>query len=111
MSVPVSPDEIASKTFPATLRGYSRTEVDAYMRLLADEQRRLHGRVAELEGLLIAAQEAQRAEEVGPAQEAEEGREAPDGGDSDGGDSELVEMFSRALAEVRAVRGRLGAIV
>jgi DivIVA domain-containing protein len=48
-AVPIPADEIATKQFLTGLRGYDRAEVDAYLQVVAAEQRRLLARIEELE--------------------------------------------------------------
>ena len=37
----LAPEDIQNKTFPAVVRGYERSAVDAFLREVADEVRRL----------------------------------------------------------------------
>lgn len=47
--MPIPADEIATKQFLTALRGYDRADVDAFLQVVAAEQRRLLARIEELE--------------------------------------------------------------
>jgi DivIVA domain-containing protein len=50
--MPIPPEEIAGKRFLVTLRGYDRSEVDAFLRAVAAEQNRLLRRIDDLQATL-----------------------------------------------------------
>ena len=79
--MPFSPEEISSKHFVVTLRGYDRAEVDAYLRALASDQARMLRRISELES-------------------SPDRREDP-GASGDGDMARLLDDALRAITELR----------
>lgn len=84
--MPFSPEEISSKHFVVTLRGYDRAEVDAYLRAVASDQTRLLRRISELES---------------PSGRSE--------GPVEAGDGDLARLLDDALRAMTELRRRLPA--
>lgn len=93
--MPVRPEEIATRNFVVSWRGYNQEEVRSYLRVLANDQATLLSRIAELESPGVEGHESTGVQ----------GALVPTAPDA--GHHRFASLIDRARSEVNGRRSRL----